>query len=213
MRKPYLKNDRSFSTLQLSHGRIWRLIGILCIISASISVFLDNVTTILLMTPITIKLFECLGLNPVPVLPFIILNINIAGLTTLIGHPPNLLITGDHYIAQQNITFLTFTMHQCMGVLLAIIQTNFHLRIQHNDVVNILAPTNKSEAELNEWQNCMNSLKNTMENEKMKALKLILLEKIELIQAENESNAPLSKSRHRGKSFDTTLRQLKKLAS
>lgn len=202
-----------FSTLQLSHGRICRLIGILCIISASISVFLDNVTTILLMTPITVKLFKCLGLNPVPVLPFIILNINIAGLTTLIGHPPNLLITGDHYIAQQNITFLTFTMHQCMGVLLALIQTNVHLRIQHNDIDKILLPTTKSESKLNVWQNCMNSLKNATENDKTKALELILLEKIESIQAENESNAPLSKSMHSAKSFETTLRQLKKLAS
>lgn len=202
-----------FFTFQLSHGRIWRLIGILCIISASISIFLDNVTTILLMTPITIKLFECLGLNPVPVLPFIILNINIAGLTTLIGHPPNLLITGDHFIAQQNITFLTFSMHQCMGVLLALIQTNVHLRIQHSEIDKILAPTNKSEAELNVWQNCMNSLKNITDNDKMKALKSVLLDKIESIQAENESNAPFSKSAQSEKSFEATLRQLKKLAS
>lgn len=208
-----ISSSRIYFIFQLSHGRIWRLIAILCIISASISVFLDNVTTILLMTPITIKLFECLGLNPVPVLPFIILNINISGLTTLIGHPPNLLITGDHYIAQQNITFLAFTMHQFLGVLLALIQTNCHLRIQHKEIEKVLALTSKSETELNEWQNCLNSLKNTMENDKLKALKMILLEKIEAIQAENESKRVFSKSEESKKSFETTLRQLKKLAS
>lgn len=169
------------------------------------------------MTPVTIKLFESLGLNPVPVLPFIILNVNNAGLSSLIGFPPNLLIIGDHYIAQKNITFLTFSMHQCIGVLLAIIQTNFHLRIQHNEIDKILAPTNKSDAELKMWRNCLNSLKNTMENDKLKTLKMILLEKIETIQTVNESNAPSlsehSQSEHSKKSFETTLRQLKKLAS
>lgn len=98
--------------LQLNHGRIWRLISILCIMSGIIFMFSDNVMTVLLMTPI-----GCFGFNPVPVLPFIILNINIAGLTTLIGHPPNLVVTG-------NITFLKFTMHVCFGVLVALIQTN-----------------------------------------------------------------------------------------
>lgn len=73
--------------LQISRGEIWKLISILCVVSATVSMFLDNVVTILLLTPITVKLFEFLELNPVPVLPFIILNVNIAGLTTLIGHP------------------------------------------------------------------------------------------------------------------------------
>lgn len=170
-------------------------------------------TTILLFTPIVVRLFECLNLNPVPVLPFIILNINIAGLATLIGHPPNLLITGDHYIAQKNITFLTFTMHQCIGVLLAIIQTMCHLRIQHNEIEKLLAPTTKSNAELKMWQNCMDSLKSTIENDKLKALKMIFLEKIESMQVVTETNVPFSRSEHCEKSYETTLRQLKKLAS
>lgn len=100
-----------------------------------------------------------------------------------------------------------------MGVLLAIIQTIIHLRIQHNEIDKILVPTKKSEAELNKWQNCMNSLKNTMENDKMKALKSVLLEKIQSIQADNESNVPFLKSANGEKSFKTTLKQLKKLAS
>lgn len=165
------------------------------------------------MTPITIKLFECIGLNPVPVLPFIILNINIAGLTTLIGHPPNLLITGNHYVAQQNITFLTFTMHQCVGVLLAIIQTNFQLRIQHNKIEKLLTPSNGPNAELKIWQNCFKSLGNTIKNDKWKALRMILLDKIDRIQAMNDSNEAFSQAKHPEKSFEITLRQLKKLAS
>lgn len=169
--------------------------------------FLDNVTTILLMTPITIKLFECLDLNPVPVLPFIILNINIAGLTTLIGHPPNLMITGNNYIAKQNITFLTFTMHMSFGVLLALIQTNIHLRIQHRNIHKILVPVTTSN-DVNMWQTCLDSVKYSVDGVKLDGLKMILLRKIETI---NTTNATATRSAQREKSFETTLRQLKKM--
>lgn len=171
--------------------------------------FLDNVTTILLMTPITIKLFECLGLNPVPVLPFIILNINNAGLTTLIGHPPNLLITGNSYIAKQNITFLTFTMHMCFGVLIALIQTNIHLRIQHRNIHKILTPVTASH-DVNMWQKCLDSVKcSSVDVDKLDGLKLILLRKIESIKTTNA--AVMDRPADREKSFETTLRQLKKM--
>lgn len=106
---------------------------------------IDNVTTILLMTPIVIKLFECLGLNPEPVLPFIILNINIAGLATLIGHPPNMLITENTYVAQNQVTFLTYAMHMSIGVLLALLQTNIHLRIQCRNIHRLLLTNENSE--------------------------------------------------------------------
>lgn len=174
--------------------------------------FLDNVTTILLMTPITIKLFECLKLNPVPVLPFIILNINIAGLTTLIGHPPNLLITGDSYISKQNITFLTFTMHTCLGVLVALIQTNIHLRIQHRNIHKILAPTRLNTDkpdDLIAWQKCLESISSSNSRE-MRSLKLILEQKIEIIREKSASLTPFEGDSDR-EAFETTLRQLKKM--
>lgn len=171
--------------------------------------FLDNVTTILLMTPITIKLFECLGLNPVPVLPFIVLNINIAGLTTLIGHPPNLLITGNSFISKQNITFLTFTMHTCFGVLVALIQTNLHLRIQHRNIHKILKPKEQSDDELIAWQTCLNSVKNSGNSQKLDTLKATLEHKIEMLQEKQASLRPFSEDS--SKSFEMTLRQLKKM--
>lgn len=171
--------------------------------------FLDNVTTILLMTPITIKLFECLGLNPVPVLPFIILNINIAGLTTLIGHPPNLLITGNSFIAKQNITFLTFTMHMCFGVLVALIQTNCHLRIQHRNIQKLLAPQNKSDEELSAWEKCLDSIKNDSSG-KLDILKIILIRKIEMLQGEKTTFVTFTDSEENNKSFQSTLRHLKR---
>lgn len=70
---------------QLTNGQIWPLIFSLCLITAVVAAFLHNVTTILLMTPITIKLCECLGLNPVPILTAVILNGNIGAASTPLG--------------------------------------------------------------------------------------------------------------------------------
>ena len=172
--------------------------------------FLDNVTTILLMTPITVKLFGSLRLNPVPVLPFIILNINIAGLTTLIGHPPNLLITGNSYISKPNITFLTFTMHTCFGVLVALIQTNCHLRIQHHNIHALLAPRNNSDDELMAWQQCLDSIKNN-HNDNLNTLKMVVIRKIEVLRSEREAFTAFAGSGDDEKSCQSTLSQLKKL--
>lgn len=103
-------------------------------ITAIISAFLDNVTTILLMTPMVIKLCECLELNPVPVLMAVCVSVNIGAIGTPLGHTPNLLITGNSYIAKHGVTFLTFTLHTIVGVVLCMIQICIHLRIQYNDI-------------------------------------------------------------------------------
>lgn len=169
---------------KLSRGKIWRLINMLCVMSAIISAFLDNVTTILLITPITIRLFECLQLNPVPVLPFIILNINNAGLLTLIGHPPNLMIINNSYILNHNITFLSFTKHMSIGVVLALIQTNLHLRIQHKDIDQILKKRFVSETELNCWRKCLISIKR---NVTLQNLNQILKAQIEMFEQQEKT--------------------------
>lgn len=171
-----------FFCFKISQGDIWKLISILCIVSATISMFLDNVVTILLLTPITVKLFECLKLNPVPVLPFIILNVNIAGLTTLIGHPPNLLIVGDRYVAQQNVTFLAYTMHMAVGVFIALVATNIYLRVHCRHIKKDLMRGSDTETSnaLKMWRDCVNQLVPNIDrmNEDVEQLRNILCEKI-----------------------------------
>jgi Na+/H+ antiporter NhaD/arsenite permease-like protein len=54
---------------------------------------LDNVTTVLLMAPITITLCEDMDLNPVPILMAIVIHANIGGCATPIGDPPNLIVS------------------------------------------------------------------------------------------------------------------------
>lgn len=163
------------------------------------------------MTPVVIKLFECLGLNPVPVLPFIILNINIAGLTTLIGHPPNLLITENTYVAKHDVNFLTYAMHMSIGVILALIQTNIHLRIQCRNIHKMVKiPANKG-CELMIWQKCFEDIEMSDKNDNMKNLKLILVKKIESLKSTNNEIKNFIHKNYNEKVFPSSLDHLKNL--
>lgn len=79
---------------------MWPLIICLCLFTAIISSVLDNVTTILLMTPVIIRLCEVMELNPVPVLMFAIIYSNIGGALTPVGDPPNVIIASNSYISK-----------------------------------------------------------------------------------------------------------------
>ena len=56
-------NWLGFVAFKVSKGRVWPLLTILCLITAVVSAFLDNVTTILLMTPIVIQLCETISIG------------------------------------------------------------------------------------------------------------------------------------------------------
>ncbi|MEX1072163.1 MAG: ArsB/NhaD family transporter [Chloroflexota bacterium] len=73
-------------------GDAYRILVVLSIITAVASAFLDNVTTVVLVGPITLFLAARLGVSPMPFIVAEILASNIGGASTLIGDPPNLLI-------------------------------------------------------------------------------------------------------------------------
>ena len=75
-----------------SKGNVWSLVVILCVVTAILSAFLDNVTTMLLLTPVTIQLARVLDLNPIPLLISEVIFSNIGGTATMIGDPPNIII-------------------------------------------------------------------------------------------------------------------------
>lgn len=68
------------------------LLAILALVTAVFSGFLDNVTTVLLIVPVTLQITKKLKLNPYPYLILEIFASNIGGTATLIGDPPNILI-------------------------------------------------------------------------------------------------------------------------
>lgn len=77
---------------KLARGKPWLLFIYLGLTTTIVSMFLDNVTTIILMIPVTMSLADILGL---PMTPFLIGEVmlsNVGGVATLIGDPPNILI-------------------------------------------------------------------------------------------------------------------------
>jgi Na+/H+ antiporter NhaD/arsenite permease-like protein len=94
-------------------GDAYRILVVMCVITAVASALLDNVTTVVLVGPITLFLAARLGISPIPFIIAEILASNIGGLGTLIGDPPNILIG-----SAANIDFLSFATN--MGPLAAI---------------------------------------------------------------------------------------------
>mgnify|MGYP001624117608 CR=1 FL=1 len=77
---------------KIAKGRPWPLMLLLCIITAVLSGFLDNVTTVLLIGPMTLAITNMLKTSPVPFFITQIMASNIGGTATLIGDPPNIMI-------------------------------------------------------------------------------------------------------------------------
>ncbi len=76
----------------ITRGEPLRLLALLSFITAIVSAFLDNVTTVLLIVPVTLTLTKMLQVNPVPFLISEIIASNVGGTATLIGDPPNIMI-------------------------------------------------------------------------------------------------------------------------
>lgn len=78
--------------VKLTKGSPTKVLWVFSLLTALFSAFLDNVTTVLFMTPVMINIAERLKLNPIPYLIAIVLASNTGGTATLIGDPPNIII-------------------------------------------------------------------------------------------------------------------------
>lgn len=81
-------------TVKLAKGEPWKIMLFLSTITGVLSAFLDNVTTILLIIPLTFSVAKDLHINPVPFIIAQIFASNTGGTATLIGDPPNIMIGG-----------------------------------------------------------------------------------------------------------------------
>lgn len=115
-----------------SGGSVWTLVVILCSVTAVLSAFLDNVTTMLLLTPVTIQLAKVLDLKPIPILISEVLFSNIGGAATMIGDPPNIMIgsglsataiekAGYPDLMNAGVTFNDFIIEMAPGILMTIV--------------------------------------------------------------------------------------------
>ena len=79
---------------QISKGEPLRVVLSLACTTALLSAFLDNLTTILLIVPVTFLLADALDIDPIPLIVIEVISSNIGGTATLIGDPPNIIIAG-----------------------------------------------------------------------------------------------------------------------
>jgi Na+/H+ antiporter NhaD/arsenite permease-like protein len=127
---------------KISRGNLWKLMLILCTFTAVVSMFIDNVTTILLMIPVTVSVFRTFRISPIPFIIAQALASNIGGAATLIGDPPNIMIG-----SAANIDFNTFIIHLgptvavAFGVSLLLLKLFFrnNLRIAVSNLEQVMA--------------------------------------------------------------------------
>lgn len=93
-------------TAKFCKGSVLKIIFSLAILTAIFSGILDNVTTVLLMGPVTFLITKKLKINPIPFVIMEIFASNIGGTSTLIGDPPNIMIG-----SAANLSFMDFIVH------------------------------------------------------------------------------------------------------
>ncbi|GAA3650274.1 ArsB/NhaD family transporter [Nonomuraea antimicrobica] len=99
-----------------ARGRPFRLMVLLVLITAGASALLDNVTTVLLIAPVTFLVCERLAVNPVPFLIAEAMASNIGGASTLVGDPPNIIIA-----SRAGLSFNDFLAHMAPMVIVLIV--------------------------------------------------------------------------------------------
>jgi len=99
-----------------ANGSPLRIMILLTLVTAGASALLDNVTTILLIAPVTLLVCERLEINPVPFLISEVLASNIGGASTLVGDPPNIIIA-----SRAGLTFNDFLVHMLPIVVVILI--------------------------------------------------------------------------------------------
>lgn len=108
----------AIKSVKLVKGEPWWILVMLSVITAITSAFLDNVTTVLLIVPITLLITDELKINPYPFLAMQIISSNIGGTATLIGDPPNIMIG-----SAAKLTFMDFIINVAPIIPLIIIAT------------------------------------------------------------------------------------------
>ena len=96
---------------RLAKGDPWKIMLLFVLLTAVLSAFLDNVTTVLLIGPMTLTVCKLLDVNPIPFFMTEILASNIGGTATLIGDPPNIMIG-----SAAGFTFFDFILYDAPAV-------------------------------------------------------------------------------------------------
>jgi Na+/H+ antiporter NhaD/arsenite permease-like protein len=116
----------SIKSAKIAHGDPWKIMVMFMVITAFCSAFLDNVTTVLLMGPMTLTIGKMLKINPVPILLGQIFASNIGGTMTLIGDPPNIMIG-----SAAGLDFLDFVENTGVACIIGLIAVIFFMKFAY----------------------------------------------------------------------------------
>jgi Na+/H+ antiporter NhaD/arsenite permease-like protein len=106
-----------------SNGNLWKLLVMLTSFTAITSMFIDNVTTVLLMVPVTVSILRIFKLSPIPFILAQVLASNVGGTATLIGDPPNIMIG-----SAAQIDFNSFFIHMGPTIGVGLIGSLFFMK-------------------------------------------------------------------------------------
>ncbi len=118
----------AYKTAKASKGSFYRLLALFMLVTALCSAFLDNVTTVLLMAPITFTITKRLEIDPKPFLFAEVMASNIGGTATMIGDPPNVMIgsAGD-------VSFIQFIIYLAPMVLVVLFSVMLFFELVYKD--------------------------------------------------------------------------------
>lgn len=101
---------------RVAKGDPWKIMMLFVLLTAILSAFLDNVTTVLLIGPMTLTVCKLLDINPIPFFLTEIMASNIGGTATLIGDPPNIMIG-----SAAGFTFFDFIIYDAPAVVIILV--------------------------------------------------------------------------------------------
>lgn len=107
-----------------SNGEPIKILAALALVTAVLSAFLDNVTTVLLIVPVTFAIANKLQISPLPFLITEIISSNVGGTATLIGDPPNIMIG-----SATKLGFMDFMLNLTPVIVVVYVLTIFILRL------------------------------------------------------------------------------------
>ncbi len=119
---------------QWGKARPGRILILLSVVTAVLSAFLDNVTTVILMVPVTFIIADAVGVSPLPFLLTQVMASNVGGAATLIGDPPNILIG-----SAADLSFVDFVYNLApvvvltLPVILAFLYFAFRRQLRYNE--------------------------------------------------------------------------------
>lgn len=130
---------------KLTKGRPMAILVVFAIITAVLSAFLDNVTTVLLIGPMTIAITQMLEVNPIPYLLSQIMASNIGGTATLIGDPPNIMIG-----SAAGLSFMDFVVNTGSVIVIILAVTVLIYYFMYRGQISVIEENMHKVMELNE---------------------------------------------------------------